>query len=283
MKKIRRKYIIAAAMAVMAAVVGWIVWTNVTITTSYITIENEKIPEEFQNFRIAAVSDLHNHQWGDELIGRLEKECPDMIVITGDLVDSSHTDFGVAMEFIHRAVEIAPVYYVTGNHEAWLDHYDELEKQLTDSGVKLMDDRKEWLERGDAKISLVGIQDPSFSGRADTGNLHESIVTAKLENLLDQNGYNIILCHRPELFDGYVKVKADLVITGHAHGGQVRIPLIGGLIAPNQGFLPRYTERVYSRGGTDMVVSRGLGNSVIPVRINNMPELVIITLTKPES
>lgn len=203
-----------------------------------------------------------------------------MIAITGDFVDSSHTDFDVAMDFIEQAEGIAPIYYVTGNHEAWLTNYSELERRLIAAGVHMMDDTSEWIEKDGEKINLIGIQDPDFVERGTFGGIQESIVTAKLEPLLNEDYYNIVLCHRPELFEGYVAAGADLVLTGHAHGGQVRIPFVGGLIAPNQGLFPNYTEGVYHENNCDMVVSRGLGNSIIPIRINNMPELVIVTLTR---
>ena len=112
------------------------------------------------------------------------------------------------------------------------------------------------------------------------GGIQGAIVETKMEPLLDKKMYNIVLCHRPVLFDNYVALGADLVLAGHAHGGQISIPFIGGLIAPNQGFFPKYTECVYHKEKTDMVVSRGLGNSIIPVRINNTPELLIVTLGK---
>lgn len=258
--------------------VGWIFWTNTNISTNYITIKNNKIPGGINNFKIAEIADLHNHDWGNKLIGMCEKEHPDIIVVTGDLVDSSHTDFDIAMEFINQAKKIAPIYYVTGNHEAWLENYDELESRLSAAGVHMMDDKAEWLEKDGEKINICGIKDPDFAELYTSGNLQESSVTTKLTPLLKKDYYNIVLSHRPELFESYVDSKADLVITGHAHGGQVRIPFIGGLISPNQGFFPKYTDGVYNQSATDMVVSRGLGNSVIPVRISNMPELVIITL-----
>lgn len=259
-------------------IAGWVVWTNINLTVSHFTIQNEKISDDFLNFKIAQVSDLHNHQWRNKLIHRLEKETPDIIVITGDLVDSSHTDFDISMEFISRAEEIAPVYYVTGNHEARLDNYSELESRLVKAGVHIMDDRREFIEKGNSKINMIGIQDPDFVERNTFDGIQESIVTTKLQPLLNPACYNIVLCHRPELFNGYVENKADLVITGHAHGGQIRIPFAGGFVAPHQGFFPKYSEGVYHQEKTDMVVSRGLGNSIIPVRINNTPELVIITL-----
>lgn len=278
MKNRRKKMIWGSAIGILLIIIGWVVWTNVNFTTTHLTITNETIPEDFSGYKIAEVADLHNHQWGQRLIDRLKKEKPDMIAIAGDFVDSSHTDFDVAMDFIEQAKEIAPIYYVTGNHEAWLSNYSELEGKLTAAGVHMMDDTAVWIEQDDSKINLIGIQDPDFIERDTFEGIQESIVTSKLKPLLSEEYYNIVLCHRPELFNGYVEAGADLVLTGHAHGGQVRIPFIGGLIAPNQGLFPDYTQGVYHEKNTDMVVSRGLGNSVIPVRINNMPELVIITL-----
>ena len=278
MKKTKKKQMAWGAVIGILLLIGWVIWTNKTIMTTHLTITNEKIPKEFSGYRIAEIADLHNHQWGDQLISRLEKEHPDIIVIVGDFVDSSHTDFDVSMEFIKHAKEIAPIYYVTGNHEAWLEDYSKLERRLIDSGVHMIDDNAEWLEKGSAKINLIGIQDPDFVERGSFAGIQQSIVTGKLAALFNHDAYNIVLCHRPELFEGYVEIGADLVITGHAHGGQIRIPFVGGLIAPNQGVFPQYTEGVYHEKNTDMVVSRGLGNSILPIRINNTPEFVILTL-----
>ena len=277
MNKKRKKSII---IIVLLMIIIWVVWTNINFTTTHYKINNEKIPEAFSEYKIAEIADLHNHKWGDRIIKTLEKEKPDMIAITGDFVDSSHTDFQVALDFVEKAKEIAPIYYVTGNHEAWIENYSDLEEKLNDAGVHMMDDRREWLEKNNKKINLIGVQDPDFVERDIVEGIQEEVIKTKLQPLLDENHYNIVLCHRPELFQGYVEVGADLVLTGHAHGGQVRIPFVGGLVAPNQGFFPKYTEDVYHKNRTDMVVSRGLGNSIIPVRINNMPELVIVELNK---
>ena len=275
MKKHKALRVLLILSAVLAA---WLLWTNVRFETTHISIENEKIPAAFDGFKIAEAADLHNHPWGRRLIDRLRAEQPDLIAVTGDLVDSSHTDTETAMEFIREAVKIAPVYYVTGNHEAWLDDYGSLEAQLRGAGVHMMDDRTEWLERGGARICIAGVQDPDFVEGDFFEGVQAAVVQKKLEPLADVEEYCIVLCHRPERFEEYVQAGADLALTGHAHGGQVRIPFVGGLIAPNQGFFPKYTEGVYHENQTDMVVSRGLGNSVIPVRINNTPELVIVTL-----
>lgn len=118
-----KKYLV---ISFLILVIVWIAWTNLTITTTKIKIENEKIPAEFDGFKIAHVSDLHNHQWEDQLTDKIKKESPDIIAITGDLVDSSITDIDIALAFIKEANTIAPIYYVTGNHEAWLEDYQPL-------------------------------------------------------------------------------------------------------------------------------------------------------------
>lgn len=260
------------------AFVVWVGWTNITITTTSIEIENEKIPTEFDEFKIAHISDLHNHQWGKKLIERLMNEEPDLIAITGDLVDSRKTDFDVALQFIEDASKIAPIYYVTGNHEARLPNYNLLKERLEKAGVDIMDDQSLLIEKGNNEIQIVGIQDPDFIEPLARGGIQGEIVRTKLNDLFEEEYFNLVLSHRPEHFEQYVNVGADLVLTGHAHGGQVRIPFLGGLVAPNQGLLPNYTSGVYEEQNTSMIVSRGLGNSIIPVRINNMPELVMIQL-----
>lgn len=276
----KRRNLIVLILIILVVLIGWIFWTNMHFTSTHLSIINDKIPKDFYGYKIAVVSDLHNHDWNGKLTEQLQKEAPDIIVITGDFVDSSHTDFGVAKKFIYEARDIAPIYYVTGNHEAWLDNNDDLHKLLLDAGVHIMDDKCELIKKGNSNINIIGIQDPDFVERDTMGGIQGAIVETKMEPLLDKKMYNIVLCHRPELFDNYVALGADLVLAGHAHGGQIRIPFIGGLIAPNQGFFPKYTEGVYHKEKTDMVVSRGLGNSIIPVRINNTPELLIVTLGK---
>ncbi len=262
----------------IVVIVFWVAWTNFNITTTNIEIVNKKIPVEFDGFKVAHVSDLHNHQWEEKLINKIKKENPDIIAITGDLVDSSKTDFDIALQFIQEANKIAPIYYVTGNHEAWLENYNNLKESLEKASVNLMDGQALFIENGNSKIQILGIQDPDFVERMDNGNTQGDMVRIKTNEILDKNYFNIVLSHRAEHFKQYVNVGADLVLTGHAHGGQVRIPFLGGLVAPNQGFFPEYTAGLYNEKNTDMVVSRGLGNSIIPVRINNMPELIMIEL-----
>jgi len=266
-------------LGVLAIVFIWLVWGNVTVKVNTLTVTDADLPEAFAGYKIAQISDLHNAEFGREnrtLIGMLERQTPDMIVITGDMVDSNHMDVDVAIEFAENIAGIAPCYYITGNHEGWLEtEYDRLEKGLINAGVMVLHDEAVVLEKGGESIRLIGMDDPTFR------SYHAGPPFGMtLQKLKDETVFTILLSHRPERFDAYVQAGVDLVFSGHAHGGQFRIPFVGGLVAPDQGVFPEYDAGVYTEGTTTMVVSRGIGNSIIPVRINNRPELVVVELQK---
>ena len=262
--------------------VAWTVWGNKALMVSTISISSSHIPAAFSGFRIAQVSDLHNSEFGKnntELLKLLSESRPDIIAITGDLIDANHTDVGIALGFAQESVRIAPTYYVTGNHEAASQQYDTLKAGLEEEGVIVLEDEAISLERGGETISLIGLADPDFTVKGEMFGEAPVMVSAKLKNLNDGEGkYTIMLSHRSELFETYVNCGIDLVFAGHAHGGQFRLPFIGGVIAPNQGLFPKYDAGLYTDGGTNMVVSRGIGNSIIPLRFNNRPEIVLVEL-----
>lgn len=271
----------------IAALALWILWTNFAPQTTEFTVEEPDIPEAFNGFRITQISDLHDAQLGKEhyrLLNALKAAQPDVIVLTGDMVDSNRTDIDNTINFARQAVKIAPTYYVNGNHEALIPEqdYKTLINRLENSGVIVLEDECAAIWCGESCIQLIGLN--------DIGHLKVSGVDAKIEamrqtlqKLLTENhGFSVVLSHRPELMDAYAQTTADLVLTGHAHGGQFRLPFIGGLIAPGQGLFPEYDSGLYTQNDTKMIVSRGIGNSVFPFRVNNRPELVIVELNKQE-
>ena len=132
----------------------------------------------------------------------------------------------------------------------------------------------ETITRGDAAICVAGVDDPAFAPDGDFAAQVGEVVAGATSG----EAFTLLLSHRPELFDAYCAARADLVLAGHAHGGQVRLPLLGGLYAPGQGFLPEYDAGCFTAGGTTMVVSRGLGNSAFPIRVNDPPELIAVEL-----
>lgn len=289
MKKPYLKYIKNKRISIITSLfllVGiiWLIWGNTHIQVSRFTIESEEIPENFSGYKIVHISDTHDSYSGNRLTPIISKELPDSIVITGDLIDARTTNLDETMNFIRAMTVIAPVYYVTGNHEARNDLNQELEEKLIAQEVIVLNDEKVMLERAGEEIQLSGVRDPLFS--VDSGLISEETADMKVrieELLKESEGYNIVLSHRPEMFDTYVETKANIVFSGHAHGGQIRLPFIGGLFAPGQGFFPEYTSGVYHERNTHMIVSRGLGNSLFPLRVNNNPEVVVIELEMGQS
>lgn len=275
----------ALALAVLAALLlAGNAWANARVWNARVEIRDEKIPAAFDGFVLCQVSDVHNEARGEgnaALLRALREAAPDLICITGDFLDSRRTDLDFALELAGQLAEIAPAVYVTGNHEARLKDLSALEAGLAARGVRVLRDGWMPLARGGEEIALIGLDDPGFAAGEDW-TLAEGLdqTQARLSALLAQAGdrFSLVLSHRPELLPAYAEAGADLVLSGHAHGGQVRLPGIGGLFAPGQGILPRLTSGVHARGETRLVVSRGLGNSAFPLRVFNPPEIVTVTL-----
>ena len=286
MNKRLRIIIISSSCVILflCALVLYVVLGNTSVGVSEFTVSNEDLPSEFDGFKIVQISDLHNAEFGKDnrrLLKKIKKCNPDIIALTGDLIDSRNTDLDVAINFVKEATKIAPCYYVTGNHEGRIDSYAEYESKLISLGVIVLDNKSLVIEKGDGKIELHGLHDlESLKGEkygySERGVLEKLLI----ENTHNKDGFDILLAHYPNFLDLYSKYEYDLVLSGHAHGGQFRLPFVGGLYAPLQGTLPKYDAGLYSMDNTQMIVSRGLGNSVFPFRINNTPEVVLVTLTK---
>ena len=278
----KKKFIfLAIVAAVLITLVIWIAWGNTALELNTYTVTSARLPEIFDGYRIAHVSDLHNAEMGEDnekLLTMLREADPDMIAITGDLIDSRNTNVEIALQFAQEAMKIAPCYYVSGNHEARVNEYEELKTGLKSAGVIILEDTQTEISIEGQTITLIGVNDPSFQTDYLFGD-SETVMNSKLTELhTDGEAFTILLSHRPELFDAYAEHDVDLVLSGHAHGGQFRLPFIGGVVAPNQGLFPEYDAGVYTDGNTNMLVSRGVGNSILPFRINNRPEVILIEL-----
>ena len=253
---------------------------NIALQISNYDILDTRIPTEFNNFKIIQISDFHNTKskiLTKNLINEIKKQRPNIIVLTGDLIDSNRLNVDIAINFIQSINDIAPIYFISGNHEASINNYSKLKELLIKNKVIILDNKTEILKLNNSQINLIGIDDPQMAHKPYS--LDSEIIKVQLNNLnYDASNYSILLSHRPEVFNTYVDNKIDLVLVGHAHGGQIRIPFVGGLIAPNQGIFPKYTSGKFVEDKTTMIVSRGIGNSILPFRINNRPELVVIKL-----
>ncbi len=275
--------IIIISLIIIALISIYLYFENNAIQITNIDVKSPTVPDSFNDFTIVHISDLHNKDFGkgqNNIIDKIRETNPDIIVVTGDIIDSYDTHVDITAEFINGISKIAPVYYVPGNHESrLLDDYFLLKTQMQTAGVHVLENDFISISRGNDKINIIGMKDPSFDYLNHIGTTDEEIVKNNLSSLTENlSGYTILLSHRPELIDIYSSFNINLVFSGHAHGGQVRIPFIGGIIAPNQGLFPKYTSGLHEVKNTKMIISRGLGNSAFPFRINNRPEIVVATL-----
>ncbi len=285
-------------MIYLAAVIGIILlavffrWQNNGIVVSNIVYTGKDVPREFSGFRILHVSDLHNKSFGagqNNIASLMAQTKPDVIAITGDIIDKRREGAGEALMLAAEAVKIAPVYYVPGNHERTSGIYEKLSERLKACGVRVIANDAMTIERRGAAITVIGVKDWQFF-RTHGENQKTKEDYAKADKAFARQlaelaaahprGFRLLLSHRPEKVDIYAQIGFNLVLAGHAHGGQWRLPLIGGLYAPHQGIFPKYTSGLHKKGRSCMVVSRGLGNSGFPLRLGNRPELVVITLKR---
>lgn len=241
---------------------------------SYFKICAQKLEDAFDGFRIAQVSDLHNRNFKGALLEKLAYEKPDIIVITGDMIDRDKQT-QAALIFAEGAVKLAPVYYVNGNHESVLSVYPAFKNELQGMGVHVLENASVEYERKGKKLAILGMSDPRFFAGGKPEFKQELI---RQTQKLSADDFVILLSHRPELFDDYVACGANVIFSGHAHGGQVRLPFVGALYAPNQGLFPKLTDGVHKKNDSIMIISKGMGRSSFMPRIFNPPELIIATL-----
>ena len=249
-----------------------VLWTILCIFflyQNYHIVITEYEYEAYFDCRIVQISDLHNQFFGfDEkrLLNKIKSCDPDIIVVTGDVVDSVHTNYDRAIKFFEGAVQIAPVYYITGNHEVWLrgKKFDRFLEDVQAKGVHFLDGTTAKLDN----LILAGTTDGYTTADYDwTGD----------------SRLKILLAHEPDKYENYQKTGADIVLAGHVHGGQIIVPGKGGLVSPDFDFFPKLYRGEHHFENMTMYISRGLGNSLLPVRINNYPEIVLLRIVKKQS
>ena len=232
--------------------------------------------EGLNGLTIAQISDVHSADIQQELEAALQAAAPDLIVMTGDLVNREDRDLSCALSLAAMAVKIAPVYYAPGNHEADNPCYPELREGLEEAGITVLENESVQLWYRGARVNIIGLLDLAFHPQGRTAAREE--LPGLIQDLSVPGALNVVLSHRLSLMQEYGESGAGLVFSGHAHGGQVRMPLIGPLFAPDEGALPDYTAGTYLAGETWVVVSRGLGNGTPFPRLWNAPELVVVTM-----
>ncbi|MDX1770216.1 MAG: metallophosphoesterase [Planococcaceae bacterium] len=259
-------------VSILLSIVVFIYINNNWITTTNHKVSSPNIPAAFDGYRIVQVSDLHDATFGENqqrLVKKVKQAKPDLIVITGDLVDSRRYDLPNSLDLVNQLVKLADVYYVTGNHEVATNDVEFIKRELKALGVHVLSNETLMLEHGNDSIAISGIEDP-LMGQTASEMLNEAEIRSDV--------FTLLLAHRPEDFQTYKEFEIDLTFSGHAHGGQFRIPFVGGLIAPGQGFFPKFTAGIHEKEQSKLVISRGLGNSILPFRLFNLPEIVVVTL-----
>lgn len=249
------------------------------LETTYYTVESSQIPESFDGYRIVQLSDYHNDTV-PELLSAVRDEAPDIIFCTGDMADDKGS-YQPAVRLIERLINIAPCLMVTGNHDLWRSDFAEMEKELNSFGAEFLHNEQRFIARGDGRISVSGIDDPYLCGEQKV----KAYIRNNAQLVSGFDGFEILLFHRANLLDDLTGYGFDLVLSGHMHGGHMRIPGLGGVAAPltsweaGEGMLfPRYFGGRFENEGTTMIVNRGLGNPLFIPRIFNRPEMVVVTL-----
>lgn len=238
------------------------------------TVASPKLTAEV---RLAVVTDFHSSDNADDVVAMVASCAPDAVLLVGDLFDDDTQNRPTerTLSLMRQLSALYPCYYVSGNHEAWTGEMDALYQQTEEAGVTVLRMSSGVLTVRGQRIALCGIPDPYemvFSGAPDT----EEQLRQALEDV-DSADFTVLLAHRPELLAKYAQFPLDLVVSGHAHGGQVRIPgVLNGLYAPNQGWFPKLAGGAYTQDGTTLIVSRGLAVRTRLPRIFNRPEVVLV-------
>lgn len=272
----RRKAVILTAVILLLTLVVWS--SNAVLRTEEFTFSSPRLPSAFDGYRIAVLSDLHGAVFGEENAALLEQTAaaaPDIIAVTGDLEDQLRGHDPVwAAHLAEGLVKIAPVYYITGNHEWAVGDVPALKKMLSNAGWTVLTNRFVPLARGGETIVLAGIDDPN--GYADQKS-PETVATELHAEWGDP--FWLLMAHRNNRFENqYSLLGADLTISGHGHGGIIRLPFTDGLLSTERTLFPSYTDGFYEANGATVFVSRGIGNSGRLIRLFNPPQLAVITL-----
>lgn len=271
----------ARALAVLLAVLAFFYWQNFSIQTEKVTVDAPSLPPEFDGLRIVEIADLHGRQFGTEnaaLLRAVREAAPDLICIDGDLFDEN-TDLSMLPPLLRGLVSIAPTYYVTGNHEWQVPQRRDIFAHMEQLGVQVLRNEYTLLTRGEASIVIAGVDDPC--GPYDRKMPDELV--AEIREEVGQDAYILMLAHRNDTLPMWAELGVQLVLTGHCHGGVVRLPFVGGVFGTERTLFPAYDAGLFRMEQTALYVSRGLGYSRVHLRLFNRPHLPLLVLRSGES
>ena len=287
----KKKWMMAAA-AVVGAVTGRICYECRHFTTEYYDVTSDKIPEAFEGFRFVVLTDLHNYDFDHgnrKLLAQIEHLKPDAVMIAGDMIDAHPgADMSVAIRMMRMLCDRGPVYFGNGNHEQRIELYPETYGDMNERWCKAIRHPNLHLLRNQhlnickdgEEICVYGLElNRKYYKRFRKVPMTRHYMTEKL-GICDRNRFNLLLAHNPFYFDEYAKWGADLVLSGHVHGGVVILPFLGGVLSPQVRLFPKYYAGEYFRDSSEMILSRGLHMHSFRIRLLNMPELSCVTLRR---
>lgn len=303
-------FILKILIILLAILVTFNMILNKSIFVKEYEVKSEKISENFEGYKIVQITDIHsirNEIQLEKIINKVKKQKPNLICVTGDLIDSDFYSIQnslyqnneikqieeLTVKFMSELVKITETYYIYGNHEMMLlddPENNSFKCDLEKIGVKILNNKIHVLEKDGESINLIGIQDPATLYKdkkyAYVGNSNKERVQNILNDLFieipEENikNFTLLLSHRPEYFELYDKYEIDLALTGHTHGGIVKLPIIKGIYAHPQGWFPKYSYGIYKTNDLTMIINGGVGYSKLPIRIFNPPEITTIILEK---
>lgn len=282
-KQQKSRFCAITAMFLLLVITAYLITDQYLIMTTRYTIKSKNIDN---NFKITVITDLHSMNFGGDnqiVVDIIKKEAPDMIAVVGDIVDEYNNNITNALNIMTKLPQIAPTYYVVGNHDYKCERYLEFRRKIRNSNVTILENEINYIEINGNQVAVLGLT--SYS----SGEYEETEYIDLMKKFCENSCYKILLCHYPEYTswffesDKYYEYDFDLMLSGHTHGGLIRLPIIGGLYAPNQGFFPKYSKGLYyiDKGNKKpyyMVISGGLGEDRRFFRVNNFPEVVSVTV-----
>lgn len=279
--KSKRFRTLAAAVGVTAAILGgaaFVNWQLWGLEVTHTQVPVAQLPQGFEGMRMVHLSDLHGHQYGEdhrELLERVAQQKPELIALTGDIIDQA-SQRGILPALARGLSAIAPTYYVTGNHEWAVRDIRQTKNLLTDNGVTVLSNQYVVLERNGDQVVLAGVDDANgYADQKTPQELYEEIAQAH------PGLCTVLLAHRNNYFDRYAACGYNLVLSGHAHGGLVRLPFTDGVFGSGGDLFPTWTAGVYTLGDSTLYATRGVGNNTTPIpgiRMFNRPEISVLEL-----
>ncbi len=276
MKKKRKTFVYLICFGILALLIFCAFFNGLVVNTHKFTTNKLHTKD---SIRIVLITDLHSHIYGEnqsKLVSLIEKQKPDIIALAGDIADDVVPIEGTK-QFLSGIKGMAPIFYVSGNHEYWSNDIKNIKALFKRYNVNVLENNYQNISIRNSNLIICGVEDPEVIRYENTNSNYIEEFKNSFSELRDKPQYKILLAHRPELIELYKESGFDLVLSGHAHGGQVRIPfIINGLFAPNQGWFPKYAGGKHQHESLVHIVSRGLSYNPRLPRIFNPPEVVVI-------